>query len=113
MNDIESNINELFRLLRNRPAMLITGNLNSLASYIVYFEGFIISFKLFNNLNIEREISRWYQNQVEIKSPNMYWFAQFKMDYNKLNEEEKINLLLNLLSDFFNENISLFSQKKE
>lgn len=108
MRDIKSSFHELFRLLRNRPSMLIKGDVNSLSSYIMFFEGFFLSLKLFNDFDAEREISRWYQDQVDTKAPNMYWFAQFEMENEKLEEEGKINLLLDLLSDFFNENISAF-----
>lgn len=109
MMNIQSDINELFRLLRKRPEMLMKGDVNSLLSYIIFFEGFFLSLKLFKRIDIEREISRWYQNQVETKAPNMYWFSQFEMENKKIAEKEKIDLFLNLLSDFFTENFSLFS----
>jgi hypothetical protein len=102
--NIDSKIKELFTLLKKRPSMLIMGDINSLISYIVFFEGFFLSLKLFKNIDVEREISSWYQNKVKTKASNMYFFSQFELENKNLNEKEKIDLLLRLISDFFSEN---------
>lgn len=103
MKDNKLQINEMFRLLRNRPKMLVSGDIDSLLTYIIFFEGFFISYRISKNINLEREISKWYQQHVETKAPNMYWFAQFVLINKNKTEKEKISILLSDLEFFFND----------
>lgn len=100
----DANTTELFRLLRNRPAMLMKGDTNSYLNYVVFFEGFFLSLKLFSEIYIERKVSSWYQNQVEFKAPNMYWFDQFDIVNENENDQRKIEFLITCLETFFKEN---------
>ena len=107
MGDNKLQINELFRLLRNRPKMLISGDIDSILTYITFFEGFFLSYQISKNINLEREISKSYQNHVETKAPNMYWFAHFKLINKNETDKEKISILLNDLEFFFNSNTKI------
>jgi len=101
--NIEHHINELFRLLRSRPAMLMKGETHSYLNYVVFFEGFFLGQKLFNGMDMERKISVWYQDKVEFKAPNMYWFDQFETINKNESEKEKIVRLITCLESFFND----------
>lgn len=73
-------------------------------NYVVFFEGFFLSLKLFDKIDIERKVSSWYQDKVEFKAPNMYWFDQFEFVHKDKSEEEKIFQLIACLQSFFKEN---------
>ncbi|SHL92455.1 hypothetical protein SAMN05444360_1066 [Chryseobacterium carnipullorum] len=91
---------DIIKHIRLRPKMYFWYD-NTFYSYIVYFEGFIYSINLFYKLDLEREISRWYQQRVIFKVPNMVWFAQFEHINKDLSETEKIEKFLGILEEFF------------
>lgn len=94
----------LIRYLRDKPELILSkGDINTFETYVSFFEGLFFCVKILKEVNIEREISSWYQDKVEIKAPNMYWFAQFDLVNEDKNEQDKIKLLLNQLEDFFTE----------
>ena len=84
--------------------MLMSGDPTLLDSYITFFEGFFISLKMVNGIDAERELSAWFQDRVEIKAPNMYWFAQLKQVERAKTEREQIDSLLDYLEQFLNPN---------
>ncbi|MEM7174275.1 MAG: hypothetical protein AAF380_03420 [Bacteroidota bacterium] len=112
MKNIESKINELIYILRNRPAMWISGDLHalsSLSSYILFFEGFFSSLEIFTNLDFERKMARWYAEKNGTPS-NVAWTGQLEMIHTDKTEKEKIAILLDTLEEFFKENRPIFKQ---
>lgn len=102
-NHLEFDFKDLFDLLRKRPGMLFSVNQELLSTYIGFFEGFLIGIGIENRVNMERELSNWYQGQVETRASNMYWFAQFQMVNNMKTEKEKVAELINNIEEFFRE----------
>lgn len=96
-----SKLTTIFQVLRNRPGMLISGSNWSYKTYVIFLEGFITGFNIYNQDGIERKISQWYQNKVEIKAPNMTWFGYFELVNSEKSEDDKIALLLDTLEEFF------------
>jgi len=51
-----------------------------------------------------REISAWFQPRVEFKAANMIWFAQFALYYADKSDKEKIEIFIETIALFFEEN---------
>ncbi|MFP3597737.1 hypothetical protein [Chryseobacterium sp. SIMBA_029] len=99
---METKIIELIHIIKRRPGMVFFEGSNAvLKDYIHFFEGVFYSLEFALNVNFEREISKWYQDKVTFKAPNMNWFAQFDHINEKLSTEEKVAKLLDTLEDFF------------
>ncbi len=95
------------RFLFARPALFITGNYESVDSYLTFLEGFFWCTNSMLNFNAEREISMWYNKSGRGSvAHNMNWFAQFRMDNEGKSEQEKIQALKADLSDFLNRSFS-------
>ena len=113
MKNVELRIIKFLKYMEHSSDLMVSGGSNSLQSYINYFEGFFLGIEMTYNFNIERKISQWYQDKVELKAPNMYWFAQFKLFNKDKSENEKISLFLKTLEEFFLENNSIFEEERE
>lgn len=96
-------INTLLNYLGEKPSLILTEDVSLLSSYISFFEGFFLSLKLSKDIDLERDISSWYQKKVEFKAPNMNWFAQFKLINNDSLEEDKIKMFLSNIKEFYND----------
>ncbi|MCY1660769.1 hypothetical protein [Chryseobacterium sp. SL1] len=97
---MQSKILELIKHIKSRPKMFFWCN-DNLDTYIIYFQGFFCNIYLEHNIDIERELSKWYQERVTFKAPNMVWFAQFKHINESLEQKEQIEKFLNTLIEFF------------
>ena len=99
----KDDIDFLFKELKNRPAMLLTEGEFSVENYITYFEGYFFGVKMFTGVNLERELSKWFQNRIDEskRGRNMYWFSQFKWVHENKVEKELIEELVNTLEMFF------------
>jgi hypothetical protein len=99
----------LIHIIKRRPGMVFFNGANAfLKDYIHFFEGIFYSLEFSYNVDFEREISQWYQNQIDFKAPNMNWFAQFEHINKDLSKIEKINKFLDTLENFFINNNSLY-----
>ncbi|MCT2407678.1 hypothetical protein NZD88_09030 [Chryseobacterium antibioticum] len=102
---MENKILHTIKYMRHRPKMFFWND-DTFNSYIIYFQGFFYSFDCSTNIDLEREISGWYQKRVKFKAPNMSWFSQFEHVNKNLTEIEKIEKLLDTLEIFFKEYFS-------
>jgi hypothetical protein len=107
------NIVEFIQFIRKRPNMIFyKANENLSLNYINFFEGFLYGLEYNNPIDLERELSKWYQERVKFKAPNMNWFAQFESVNENLSETEKIEKLLDTLEEFFlNHDLKNYSLK--
>lgn len=93
---------ELIHIMKKSPGMVFFNGADAiLKDYIHFFEGIFYSLGFSYDVDFEREISQWYQDQVDFKAPNMNWFAQFEYINKDISEPEKINTFLNNLENFF------------
>lgn len=97
---MENKVLDSIKHIRLRPKMFFWCD-NTFNSYVIYFQGFLYSFDCNTNINLERQLSSWYQSTVKFKAPNMSWFAQFEHINKNLIESEKIEKLLDTLEEFF------------
>ncbi|MCY1660760.1 hypothetical protein [Chryseobacterium sp. SL1] len=97
---MEKEILETIKHIRFRPKMYFWFD-GTFRSYTIYFQGFFCSMHINCKINMEREISKWYQKRVKFKAPNMVWFAQFEHINKDLSEQEKIDSLFDTLEEFF------------
>lgn len=99
---MNTEIIKLIQLTKRRPEMVFYRANNALPlNYINFFEGFLYGLECNYNINLERELSKWYQEKVKFKAPNMNWFTQFDHINENLSKEEKIAKLLDTLEEFF------------
>ncbi|MGD1848451.1 MAG: hypothetical protein ACFB10_23920 [Salibacteraceae bacterium] len=96
-------LDRVFYNLNHDITQAISSNTNDYHSYEAFWEGFFMAVKLTKGIVLERELSRWYQGQAyaQFSAPNMYWYGQFRLQCKEMNDQEKIHLLLQILSDFF------------
>ncbi len=100
MINTDEKLNEIVDILLSNPSILIQSDTNEISNYISFLEGFFISLKVNNEIDYERKISKWYQEKVDFKAPNMNWFAQFKLINKEESEEKMISGLLNEIKLF-------------
>ena len=96
-------LDRVFFNLKHDTTQAISSNANDYHSYEAFWEGFFMAVKLTKGIVLERELSKWYQDQAyaQFNAPNMYWFGQFRLQCKEMNDQGKIQLLLQILSDFF------------
>jgi hypothetical protein len=94
-------IDFLFKTLKESPVLLMNEGSYGLQDYITFFEGYFLGVKMFTGIDLERQLSDWFQVRVNEKAPNMYWFAQFKWINEDKNEAEKIEALIDTIELFF------------
>lgn len=100
MNISKEDVKDTFRLLRERPSMMLTGDINSLDTYISYFEGFGDCYYMFKGINWTSKISLWYYKKYETKKYSLLWSAHFSKKHENLPEKEKIVLFLDRIEEF-------------
>lgn len=103
MDNIFFEFNKYLNALRKHPSAILHGNLVSFENYANFLSGYITAIDVLKGINLEREISKWYQNKVSVKAPNMFWFAQFELVNKDKTEEQKIIILLDDLDIFCRE----------
>lgn len=101
MEKLKIQIPLLLKHLRHSPQLFIDGNVNEVKTYLIFFQGLFLAYKLIDLTDFEREISAWYQDYVKVKSPKLYWFYQFEIENEDKSESEKITTLLDNLESFF------------
>ena len=103
MEKVKKNLNELIRLLRSKPELILKEDPKKLPTYISFFQGYFMCAKLTQGKSLERKLSKWYQDRADFKAPNMNWFSQFELIHKGKGEEEIIGLLLDDIEAFFDE----------
>ena len=70
-----------------------------------YLEGYFDGIGVVYNKNISLEISRWFQDKINIKSSN-YWTNQIQFHYSNKTDKELIEILLDTTEEYFKETLS-------
>lgn len=98
--EIKKSLEVILQTIKLKPTMLMTSDPSIYSNHVSLIEGLLIGVKISSEMDIERQISLWYQNKVNLKAPNMNWFAQFNLINEGLEEKDRINLLINTLEEF-------------
>lgn len=84
-----------------RPNVFLWGRKASFKECVYFLQGVISGLELATDVDIEREISAWFQAEFSQEGGNMNWFAQVEATYADLNDQERFEKMIELLRNFF------------
>lgn len=99
-----NSMRKLVELIKERPHLFFETKNDSIYLYINYFNGFFLALQLSKQQDLERQISKWYQERVVFKAPNMNWTSQFLLINKHKTDKEQIGLFLGTLIEYFEDN---------
>jgi len=93
---------QTFSGLKKYPKMYLRGDITYLAIE-TYIYGYLAGLGCCLNIDFARKIHIWFQEKVKERNPVIIFTAHVKFYYKDRSEEEHIDILLDLVEEFFQE----------
>ncbi|RFM29239.1 hypothetical protein [Chitinophaga silvisoli] len=100
--DVQASIDGLINVLKERPLMVLNGD-TSYYSYKLYIEGFLFGLSSAYNINLILNITLWFRRKIKIEM-DVFWTDYIPIYYKDETEDELKKILLQTLSNYFEEN---------
>ena len=100
---ISNRVIDWIKILKEKPKMVISESDITYEILRVYVEGFINGIEISLNLDLMKEITKWYMKKVDIKT-SYYWTGHIPLHFEGKTDEELKTILLELTEEYFKEN---------
>lgn len=105
MKELELNIKNFVQVitkLKERPALFLAFEKNSYDVRKYYLQGFMDSLEFFGYIDLQYDFVLWLGNYYGLSRNKVSWIVAIDIETEGLPEQERIDILMNLLLDFLN-----------